>query len=109
MSIYLKEIIDQIIEIDSLAYENKIKNEQALFAKKQEYENLISSYRNEKLSAAKEKAQSIVEETDAYIMENEKTQHEQNQKISAQIDKFYVQAEKNLTQKIFDKLFVLEG
>lgn len=105
----MKEIIDQIIEIDSLAFENKTKNEQALLKKKQEYESVISSYRDEKLSAAKDKAQLIAEETDAYIMENEKSQQEQIQKISAQINKDYLKAEKELIRKIFNKLFVLEG
>lgn len=105
----MKEIIDQIIEIDTMAFENKTKYEQALLNKRQEYENMISSYRNEKLSAAKQKAQGIAEETDSYIMENEKSQREQVLKISAQINSIYTKAERDLTQKIFNKLFVLEG
>lgn len=105
----MKEIIDQIIEIDALAFENKTKNEQVLLNKKQEFENMISSYRDEKLSAARNKAQAIVEAADAFIMENEKSQLEQVQKTSAQIEKIYLKAEKDLTQKIFNKLFVLEG
>lgn len=109
MNSYLKEIIDQIIEIDTLAYENKTRNEQAILSKKQEYENMILSYRDEKLSAAKNKAFTIAEETDAFIMENEKSLHEQIQKTSAQIDRDYLKAEKELVQKIFNKLFVLEG
>lgn len=109
MSCYLKEIIDQIIEIDALAYDNKTKNEQILSNKKQEYESMISAYREEKISAAKVKAKETSEQTDAYIMEIEKSQKEQIKKISAEIDDIYLKAEKNLTQKIFNKLFVLEG
>lgn len=105
----MKEIINQIIEIDSLAFENKTKNEQAIINKKQEYENMISSYRDEKLLVAKNKAQTIAEETEAFIMKNEKSLQEQIQKTSAQIDKDYLKAEKELVQKIFNKLFVLEG
>lgn len=105
----MKEIIDQIIEIDSLASENKTRNEQALLNKKQEYEDRISEYRNEKLSDAKNKAEKISEETDAFIKENEKSQTEQLRNISASIDSAYSKAEKELIQKIFNKLFVLEG
>lgn len=105
----MKEIINQIIEIDTLAFENKTKNEQAIINKKQEYENMISSYRDEKLTAAKNKAQVIAEETEAFIMSNEKSLQELIQKTSAQIEKDYLKAEKELVQKIFNKLFVLEG
>lgn len=105
----MKEIIDQIIEIDALAFENKTKNEKAIINKRQEYENMISSYRDEKLAAAKNKAQSIATETDAFIMENEKSLQEQIRKTSAKIEKEYVKAEKELVQKIFNKLFVSEG
>lgn len=105
----MKDIINQIIEIDALAFDNKTKNEQVLLKKKQELENMISSYHDEKLSIAKNKAEMIVEETDTFIMESEKTQKLQVQKTSAQIEKIYLNAEKDLTKKIFDKLFVLEG
>ena len=105
----MKEIINQIIEIDSLAFENKTKNEQVIINKKQEYENMISSYRDEKLTAAKNKAQTIAEQTESFIMDNEKSLQEQIQKTSAQIEKDYLKAEKELVQKIFSKLFVLEG
>ncbi|MGD9567455.1 MAG: hypothetical protein AB7V48_03930 [Sedimentibacter sp.] len=105
----MKEIIDQIIEIDTLAFENKTKNEQVLINKKQEYEDTISGYRDKMLLAAKNKAQSIAEETEAFSMENEKSLQERIQKTSAQLDKDFLKAEKELVQKIFNKLFVLEG
>lgn len=105
----MKDIIEQIIEIDSLAFENKTKNEQILLNKKHEYEEMISSYRDDKLLTAKNKAQIIAEETEAFIIENEKSLQEQIRKTSAQIDKNYLKAEKELVQKIFNKLFVLEG
>lgn len=109
MSGYLKDIIDQIIEVDSLAFENKTKNEQILSNKKQEYEKKINSYRTEKLEAAKKNAQQIAEETEAFIFDNEKSQNSKIQTISSAIDKNYKQIEKDLIQKIFNKLFVLEG
>ncbi len=105
----MKDIIEQIIEVDSLAFENKSKNEQILSNKKQDYEKTINSYRIEKLDAAKKKAQQIVEENEAFILSNEKAQSSKIQQISSAIDKNYKQVEKELIQKIFNKLFVLEG
>lgn len=109
MSDYLKDIIDQIIEVDSLAFENKKNNEQILSKKKQEYEEQINSYRTEKLELAKKNAQRITQETEDFIAENEKTEKIEIQKISSAMDKKYNQAENDLIAKIFNKLFVLEG
>jgi len=105
----LKEIIDQIIEIDSLAFENKTKNEQLLLEKKQEYEKTIQDYRIKKLDYAKNKAQQLAEETEKLINENELTQESKILKISEEIEKLYKKSEEDLVEKIFNKLFVLEG
>lgn len=109
MSDCLKDIIDQIIEVDSLAFENKKKNEQILSEKKQEYEAKVNSYRTEKIDAAKKSAQQIADETEAFILDSEKSHNNEILKISSAIDNNYKQAEKDLIQKIFNKLFVLEG
>lgn len=109
MSDYLKDVINQIIEIDSMAFNNKTKNEQVLSDKKLEYENLIASYREEKLSEARKKTQNIAEETDAIIKKNGQELLEQVKTTSAKIEKIYQESEKDLTKKIFNKLFVLEG
>ncbi|WP_313346211.1 hypothetical protein [Sedimentibacter sp.] len=105
----MKEIIDQIIEIDSLAFENKTKNEQLLLEKKQEYEKTIQDYRIKKLDYAKNKAQQLAEETEKLINENELTQESKILKISEEIEKLYKKSEEDLVEKIFNKLFVLEG
>lgn len=105
----MKEIIDQIIEIDSLAFENKTKNEQLLLEKKQEYEKMIQDYRIEKLSYAKEKSQQLAEETEKFIQDNELAQKSKILKISEEIEKLYKKSEEDLVEKIFNKLFVLEG
>ncbi|NYB76034.1 hypothetical protein HZF24_17950 [Sedimentibacter hydroxybenzoicus DSM 7310] len=105
----MKEIIDQIIEIDSLAFDNKTKNEQLLLKKKQEYEKTIQDYRIEKLNDAKNKAQQLAEETENFIHENELAQESKILKISEEIEKLYKKSEKDLVEKIFNKLFVLEG
>lgn len=105
----LKEIIDQIIEIDSLAFENKTKNEHYLSKRKQEYEKVIQNYRVEKLDTAKQKAQQLIEETEKSIQENELAQKSKILKISEEIEKLYRNSENDLIEKIFNKLFVLEG
>lgn len=105
----MNEIINQIIEIDSLAFENKNKNEDFLLKKKQEYESALSSYKNDKLEEARQKAQMLADEADAYVAETEKSEKERIVKISAEIDNNYKKAEKSLVEEIFKKLFVLEG
>jgi hypothetical protein len=105
----LKDIIEQIIEVDSLAFENNNKNQQLLLNKKQEYETKINSYKTEKLDAARKNAERIANETDAFISDNEKSQSHKIHDISTLIDNNYKKVEKELIQKIFNKLFVLEG
>ena len=106
---YLKDVIEQIIEVDNLAFDNKNKNEIILSNKKQEYENKINIYRTEKLDAAKKSARRTAEETEVFILNTEKNHDAKVQTISSAMDKKYKQAEKDLIQKIFNKLFVLEG
>ncbi len=105
----MKDVIEQIIEVDSLAFENSKKNEQLLLSKRQEYEKTIADYRSERVEAAKKNAQLIAEETNAFILDNEKSQIKEIQKISAVLEQNYKQVEKDLIEKIFKKLFVLEG
>lgn len=105
----MKEIIDQIVEIDALAFENKLKNEQLLVNKKQEFENTIADYREKMLTAAKEKALKIAEETENFIREIENSHSGEIQEISASMNSKYLKAEENLIKKTFNKLFVLEG
>ena len=106
---YLKDVIEQIIEVDSLAFNNKVKNETVLSNKKQEYENKINSYKTEKLDAAKKNAKHTSEEAEAFILEIEKKHDTKVQAMSSAMEKKYKQIEMDLIQKIFKKLFVLEG
>lgn len=106
---YLKDIIDQIIEVDSLAFENKNKNEQFLLNKKQEFEKMIAGYRGEKLDAAKKHAEQTTDEIESFIRDNERSQSSKIQKMSTLIEENYKKVENDLIQKIFNKLFVLEG
>jgi len=105
----LNDIINQIIQIDSSAYENKNSNEDFLLKKKQEYESTLSSYKNEKLEEAKQKAQKYANEAEVFVAQTEKAEKENIIQMSAVIEKNYQKSEKSLIQVIFNKLFALEG
>lgn len=107
--IYLNQIINQIIHIDSQAYENKNKNEEFLLKKKQEFEGKVADYRNEKLKSVSITAQTITEEAEAFVAEIEESEKEIVNRISTQIEENYKNAENRLIQEIFDRLFVSEG
>lgn len=105
----MEDIINQIIQIDSVAFENSKKNEEFLIQKRQEYEKKISNYRLDKLALAKKNAELIYENIQANVEKEENVQKEKVKKVSMQIEKKYLQVEDELMQKIFNKLFVLEG
>jgi len=105
----LNDIINQIIQIDSSAYENKNSNEDFLLKKKEEYESILLSYKNEKLEEAKQKAQKYANEAEEFVVQTEKAEKEKIIQMSAVIEKNYQKSEESLIQEIFNKLFVLEG
>lgn len=105
----LKDVINQIIQIDKHAFENQEKNESELFRIKQDYEETINIYRKEKLSNAKQNAESIAKKMDLALKNEEEKQKIAIGKISEEIDKQYKNAEKMLVEKLFAKLFALEG
>lgn len=105
----MDDIINQIIQIDMSAYDNKTKNEQVLKNKKQEYENIISNYRNEKIALAKHNADLINKDIEAELAKQEDLNNEKIKKISIGVEARYLHSEEELIQKIFNKLFVMEG
>jgi hypothetical protein len=107
--ICLEDIINQIIQIDSIAFENKEKNEEFLIKKKQEYENKLVNYRDKKIALAKKKANFVYESIDANLEKEERLQAEKIKRISIQMENRYLQVENDVIKKIFNKLFVLEG
>lgn len=106
--ICLEEILNEIIQIDSIALENKNKNEDLLIKKKQEYEEKIINYRNEKLNMALKNAQSIYDSISDKTKKQEESKLEKTKKISLQIEKKYMQIEEELVHKIMKKLFEME-
>ena len=105
----LKDVINQIIEIDRHAFENQEKNEKELLGIKQSYEDSINLYRKEKLNTAKQNAESVAKKMDLALKNEEEKQMTAIAEISEEIDKQYKNAEKLLIEKLFTKLFTLEG
>lgn len=105
----LNDIINQVIQIDSVAYDNMKKNQQFLLNKKQEYENIITNYRNEKLAIAQFNAEQINKSIEESLIKQEAAEKEKIKKIAIEIEEKYSAVEEELLQKIFNKLFLTEG
>jgi len=100
--VFLKDIIEQIIEIDSLAFENKKKNEEYLKNKRQEYENKLVEYRQSMLENARVESEKIVMQISDV---DNKSSEDKITSINSMIENKYAQIEENLVKIIFNKLF----
>ncbi len=99
----MKDIIEQIIEIDSLAFENKKKNEEYLKNKRQEYENKLVEYRQSMFENAKIESEKIVSQISD--VDYNKSSEDKITSINSKIEKKYVQIEEDMVKIIFNKLF----
>lgn len=104
----MKDVINQIIQIDKHAFESQENNENELLKVRKIYEETINIYKKEKLNNAKQNAESIAEKMDSILKNKEEKQKNAISKISDEIDKQYKDAEKMLMEKLFSKLFALE-
>ena len=102
----MKDIIEQIIEIDSLAFENKKKNEEYLKKKRKEYENKIIEYRQSMLENAKSESEKIISQISNIDYSNAS---QDKRKINTKIEDKYTQIEEELVKIIFNKLFYTEN
>lgn len=105
----MDDIISQIIKIDSIAFENKKKNEQFLINKKQEYEDILNNYKNEKVAIAKFKVDVINKNIKEELNQQEKLDNEKINELIANMEIKYSAIENELVNEIFEKLFVLEN
>lgn len=99
----MKDIIEQIIEIDSLAFQNKKMNEEYLKNKRHEYENKIIEYRKSMLENAKLESEKIVSQISDV---GYKKSLEEKAIINTDIESRYSQIEDKMVKIIFNKLFV---
>lgn len=105
----MKDIINQIIQIDKLSLENQENKANDLLKIKQDYEEIISNYKEKKLSKAKTNAESTAVKMNLEIEKEEKNLEDTISKISVEIDKKYKSTEKILIEKLLNKLFLVEG
>lgn len=103
----VKEIIDQISQIDALAFENEQKNKAVLSEEKQKYENEIRRYREERLKAANSEAAAAYEEITGAAKAEYQVQEDKIRKLSSQLEYNYINAEKRLLEEVFNKLFTV--
>lgn len=95
----MKNIIEQIIEIDQLAFENKKKNDELLESKKQEFENKIAQYSQSMLENAKMESEKILSQI------AEANSNQSIKKNETDLEEKYIQIEDKLVEIVFNKLF----
>jgi len=105
----LKDIIEQIVQIDAMACENKKKNEELLIKKRNDYENEITKYKNQKIALAKYNAEIILKNQEKSLEKEEILIEDKISMAVLNIDMNYSQVEQKIMEKLFKKLFVLEG
>lgn len=96
----MKNIIEQIIEIDQLAFENKKKNDELLESKKQEFENKIAQYSQSMLENAKMESEKILSQI-AEVNNNQSLRKNE----TGNVEEKYIQIEDKLVEIVFNKLF----
>jgi len=105
----MEDIMEQIVQIDSQACENKSKYEELLVRKKNEYESKLVTYRNQKIALAKQNAENIYKSIEESIEKDEASKKEKISKAVNEISVRYSEIEQELLQNIFEKLFIAEG
>lgn len=100
----MKDIIEQIIELDQQAFENKKKNDEIVAAKKQELESKISQYSKLMFDNAKIESEKILSQI-AEINIDQSSQKD----IASSIEAKYSQIEDKLVEIIFNKLFAVKA
>lgn len=105
----MKSVIDQITQIDTVAYKNEQKNKTIIGHQKNIYDNEIKRYRVQKLKEANDKANSIYNE----IMKKARIEYhrmEQEMETKSELmSKRYQYVETDVIEKIFDRIFSKEG
>ncbi len=105
----MKDIINQIIEVDKISCETQEKKQSELSEIRQAYEEAINIYKKEKLNDAKQSAMSIAEKMESVLNKEKEKQEAAINKISEEIDKSYKNTEKVLIEKLLNELFIMEG
>jgi len=103
----LKEIIDQIVEIDAKAYQTEQKNRAALAGERKKLESSMEKYRIQVLKEAEKKADTIYNKITKAANEECRALQEKNKKLVCRIGKRYEEMESDVLKEVLAKL--LEG
>lgn len=105
----MKDVINQIIEIDKLAVQNNKKNGEILVNSKKDYMDKLEAYKNSKIAIAKKNADLINQSIQENLSKQENINNNKIKNLTVEMEAKYLQVEKDVMNKIFNKLFVLEG
>lgn len=104
----MEDIIKQIVQIDSIAFNTKLNNEESLKFKKEQYEEQIKAYQEEVLKNTKERAEELYTQIVESGMQQYQLEEEKSKQKALMIENRYLQVEKALLDKIFKELFLVE-
>lgn len=104
----MQEVIEQIMEIDSKAYEDKSKSEHKLEERRQHYEAQMKAYEEEKIGEAEKQADLLYQKMIEVGQESSKVEEERAKQLALQIENKYLQVEAQLLTELFEEFFVLE-
>lgn len=104
----MQEVIEQIMQIDCKAYENKTKNVEKLEERRKQYEAQMKAYEAEKVGEAQRQADLLYQKMVEVGKESSRVEEEKSKQVALQIENKYLQIEAILLTEIFEALFVLE-
>lgn len=100
----MKEIIDQIVDIDAKAYKTEQKNRAALAGERKRLENSMERYRAQVLKEAEKKADAIYNKVIRAANEECRALQEKNKKLAGRIGKRYEEMESDILKEVLAKL-----
>ncbi len=100
----MKEILDQIADIDAKAYETEQKNNAALVGERRKLESTIERYRIQTLKEAEKKADVVYSKIIKAAREENRQQHEKNKKLAGRISSRYERLENDVLEEVLAKL-----
>jgi len=105
----MEDIIKQIIQIDSTALSTKQNHEELLRLKKEKYEEQMKAYKEDVLEKANQRAEELYNQIIEGGVGQYKIEEAKSKQIALLIENRYLQIEKTLLNKLFNKLFIMEG
>ncbi len=102
----MKEVIEQIVRIDSEAFETERKNRHLLENERARLENEMREYREKRLKDAEKQAVQIYDRIVGEAMENHRKQEQKMRDMADRINENYKKVESAVLKKVMEKLFM---